>query len=198
MYKKTLLALTLSTMSVAAFAGNSSFEGPYVGATISMLNTDADFKVDEGTVKVDSDGNNAGYGLSLGYGALNGSFYGAVEAAFRVNYGTSEDSTGLLKTDVKDGWELSFLPGYLVDETTLIYARIGFGSVNAELSLPSIGMSETDDLDSMVWGLGFQKAFTDQVSAKLEYNRTSFNKKYTGLEIDGDSSGLSLGVQYRF
>ncbi len=198
MYKKSLLVLSFSAVSMVASAGNSPFKGPYVGATLSLLNTDVEYKDAGSSMDFNSDGTETGLGLNLGYGGLNGSFYGAVEAAFKTNYGKAEDSTGLVKINGKDGWELSFLPGYLINDTFLVYGRIGMGSVNTELSGPAVGSSKSEDLDLRVWGLGFQKAFTENLSANVEYTCKYFKKKTSNYEIEADSLGVALGVQYKF
>ena len=198
MFKKTLLALTISATAMSAQATNSVFEGPYMGATLSMLNLDADYKETAGSLDFSNDGTAAGVGVNLGYGGLNGSFYGAVEVAFKTNYGKAEDATGLAKINGKDGWELSLLPGFLINETSLIYGRIGMGSINGEVSVPIAGLSQSDDIDLTIWGLGFQKMFTENLSAKVEYVRGNFSKKESNYEIEGDSSGIILGAQYTF
>lgn len=196
MFKKTLLALTVSAIAVSTSVAASPFEGPYVGATLGMMKTDISGKSTIGKVKFSEDGAETNVGLNIGYAAINGSFFGAVEAGYRENYGEAKESITQAKFKGKHGWEVSVLPGYLINKTTLVYGRLGMGSVKGELSV--LGMSGSEDIDTTVWGLGFQKAFTNQLSVKLEYNRTNFDDKIDGVKVRGDSSGFMLGAQYSF
>ena len=44
MFKKTLLAASLSVLSFSSMAGNTAFEGMYLGASLNLTNLEADVK----------------------------------------------------------------------------------------------------------------------------------------------------------
>lgn len=200
MNTKILLAIALSVVSINASAASSNFEGFYIGASASALKLDAKLKSTDPTIKF-SDGDSTSLGVNLGYGTVNGSFYVGAEAALRNNYGKAEDSTGLIKVEGKQGWDLSILPGYLINQTTLIYGRIGITSINGEMTIPVLSLSGSEDMDGMICGLGLQKAFTENLSGKIEYTHVTASKSFNelgGYKIEGEATGASVGIQYTF
>jgi opacity protein-like surface antigen len=200
MYKKTLLALGLATLSMGAFASNSTFEGPYVGASVNKVDLSADVRSNAASIDFSNEGRNLGLGFNLGYGVLNNNFYCAVEAGIRSGSGEAEGeySGVVVKIEGEQSWDVSLLPGFKVNDSTLIYGRIGMGSMSGKAVIPGTTYSSTEDLDTMIWGLGLQALYSEALSGRLEVSKTSFDKKFESERWVGEATALSIGIQYGF
>jgi len=198
MFKKTLLAASLSALSFTAIAGATPFEGVYVGASLNFANFEFDAK--NSVSSFDNDGTDAALGLNLGYGALFNTFYLGTEVGVKTSNGKANTANGLATFKANESWDISVLPGFLLNDSTLVYGRIGMGSMNGKLKDSSIGYSKADNFDTMVWGLGFETPFTQNLLGRFEVSRTAFDKKYssTAQEWSGDSTAISLGIQSNF
>lgn len=208
MNTKIFLAMALTVVSVNASAENSNFEGIYIGGSAHILASDGQLKVSElplADTDFSSKDNTTGLGVNLGYGTVNGAFYVGIEAGLRNNIGKAEGSVlgTSIKADGKQAWDVTVLPGYLINETTLIYGRIGITSVSvdSEATISGTTITGTDDFNGLVCGLGLQKALAKNLSAKIEYTHASVSKSFKelgGYKIEADSAGVSLGLQYNF
>ena len=138
--------------------------------------------------------------MNLGYGALFNTFYLGAEVGARTGSGKAEYSDGLATIEGKESWDISLLPGFLLNDSTLVYGRVGMGSVNGKSKVPAVGYSKSDDFDTVVWGLGFETPMMTNVLGRIEVSRTSFEKKYssTGEKWSGDATAISVGIQSYF
>jgi hypothetical protein len=196
--KKTLLALSLLGASLNTFAADTAFEGPYVGASLNFVNLENDIEVLGTKLSFDNDGTNIGLGLNLGYGASFNDFYLAVEAGLSTGNGKSKSEYNGVEITVEgqQGWNISILPGYLVDNSTLIYGRLGLGSIQGKVS--ALELSDTDDIDTTVLGLGVQKSFSETLSARVELSQTSFDETINNVDYSGTATAVSFGIQSKF
>lgn len=114
--------------------------------------------------------------------------------------GKAKDSSGVATIKGKESWDISLLPGVLLNNSTLVYGRIRVGSVNGKAEVPLASYSDSGDFDTTIWGLGLQMPLSNAVSARFEVSRTAFEKKYnsTGEKWTGDATAVSLGIQSVF
>src|SRR6185312_6928870 len=69
---------------------------------------------------------------------------------------------------------ISLLPGYLYQDNTLFYARVGY--VNSKFKISTSDISLTDinrNLSGLRLGLGVQRTLTTHLSLRMEYSNTS-------------------------
>ena len=152
MLKKLLLISSALTCSIA-FANQCP--APYVGAGTGVtVNT--------------SSGNIGNYrglpgNLFIGYGGAVNAFYLAAELG--VTVGTADiTSNGSAKTSY--GYNLSALPGVLMSESTVGFARVGLNRMEfANLNTMKTGF---------LLGLGLQTGIMQNIDLRAEYDYTSF------------------------
>lgn len=203
MYKKLFLTLGITALSINALAGETSFAGPYVGGTLILNNLDVNAKNSTTNLDFKNDGINLGLGVDIGYGMLRDNlYYFGVEAGVKTSNGKAKYSSDSVRATIEgqQSWSLSILPGIKSDNLTLFYGRFGVGSVSGKAKVPSVNYSESEDLDSMLWGLGMQRIFKENLAARVEISNTSFDKgfKSSGEKWSGDITEISFGVQAGF
>lgn len=154
MFKKILLASTiLMTSSMAVFANPA----PYVGASVGITANTAVNVTSQNFAMSSYRG--MPFALFAGYGgAISGTFYLAGEITGTV--GTADLNDNGLKTSY--GYGGSVLPGLLLCDHTIAYARLGILSAR----FPTQDMSATGGQA----GLGLQTSFTQNVDLRFEYD----------------------------
>jgi outer membrane immunogenic protein len=77
---------------------------------------------------------------------------------------------------------VSLLPGYLLSENTLVYARIGYmnGKLKIVESDPTI-MSSNKNRSGIRYGLGMQHSFTPRLALRMDYSQVSYQSVNSNL-----------------
>lgn len=166
------------------------FTGAYIGGTLGVVTSDS----------FDGDLNRATAGAQVGYQQQFGAFVlGAEAEALYLNdleYRLS--GTGGLKQN----WSLAAKAraGVAIDHT-LLYGTLGYGITSFE----GYGDATTSDdvKGGVVFGAGIEQAFSDTVSARVEY----LQSRYDGVESvlggtprsdDLTNHAIKLGVNFHF
>jgi len=214
--KKILLASAIAASTAAAPAYAEVFAGPFIGAQISRdayeVKTE---KTDLGGVDLSFDGisaNGVGGGIYVGYDyALSDSAFFGVEANFNLSSASASakltDGTDTIsgKVRARESFGASARLGYMVSDSTALYARGGWQSTKFKLSafdgVDSYHSKDTQD--ALVYGAGLETRVTAQTSIRVEYLIEDFgsaglNKDLGANGIRVDNNKLSLGVSYRF
>ena len=140
-----------------------------------------------------------GINFNVGFGRTFGQFYVAVEGGYHNGVGKSETVLGgeTLTAELKDALSISVLPGFMLSNNTVAFARIGYARVEGEFSFG--GESDSEKFSGLLWGLGVKHAFTRNVAGVLEYQSFSpSGKDVEGTNFKPASSGVVLGVQIGF
>lgn len=163
MFKKIILASAIlaATVSVAEAAAPA----PYVGASIGLTNNFI------------TSGNDAGgtyrgvpFNLFAGYGGvLSQSFYLAGELNATVANATVTNSDGNKSTY---GFGVSLIPGVMLNESTLAFARVGV--VNTHFS----NLVNSNRTGGQI-GLGLQTSVTQNIDVRGEYDYVAYQSKST-------------------
>lgn len=75
---------------------------------------------------------------------------------------------------------LSFLPGFLVTESTLFYGRLGYSKGNFKIFTTDSSLTPTNkNLDGFLYGLGVRQCVWKQIAVSLEYSQAN----YQGVKI---------------
>ncbi len=179
-------------------------DGFYVGAQVGYDM----YRVKDEVDVLDNDGNalssdptlNAnGWagGLFLGYGKYFDQFYLGAEIFGNASGAKSSSDTDvitetgdLLSVDsdvkVKSEYGISILPGYKVNNTSLLYIRVGYNwaKIDHDVDFDGIGagdlpLSMSDDESNTVhgWsgGVGIETLLADNFSVRAEYTYTKYN-----------------------
>jgi opacity protein-like surface antigen len=180
MLKKIILAsaIVASTISVAA----ASTPAPYVGTSVGV-NTNTSTHANGGSAGVYR---GVPVKLFAGYGGeMSQNVYLAGELA--ATLGSAEISNrNHMKTSY--GYSISALPGVMVNDDTLAFARAGF--VRSRFSNVNKISSGAQ------FGFGLQTAMTQHVDLRGEYDYTSYADANTINSPRTDE--FNLGVVYKF
>lgn len=202
--KKTILAALAASVLATGAAQAAGFNGLYIGAdgAYSTLKSEG--------MTPELEGSNANFGIQLGYGTtISGNFYLGAEIGLRNSIGDFGDKTSTgeiygvaysekISAKTTTTKMFSILPGFVVSPNALIYARLGKGNADNEvtytLNAPSINFSETEKStnngDFTIYGLGLDYLMTKNLSVKAEANKISAD--------DANGTSLNVGVNYRF
>jgi outer membrane immunogenic protein len=200
MLKKLLIAAAiLATSSTIAFAN-----GPYLGASLGVNNTKFDGKNADGDNTFSLGSRGALLNVFGGYGAtvnqniyLGGElFAGATNANAKV-----KDSDGTANLRTKYSFGISFIPGYMLTDHTMLYGRVGLVKTRFEAKDTSAGTTTTDrkTLTGGQVGLGMQTSLTQNVDLRGEYVYTGYRSaKMLGDKMTPSTDQFNLGVVYKF
>ncbi len=160
-------------------------------------------------------------GAHAGYNVQFGSFVVGVEGDIEGVFGDDDDDYGtLLVRTTPTGPNLAYTiganqldwqgsirarAGFAFDRT-LIYATGGFafGGLSGGHSFGGVFDDDDDTVSGYTVGLGVEHAFTNNLTARLEYRYTAFdeiNTRFDNVEIDGDDFDfhtVRLGVSFKF
>ena len=176
MAKKSLVfaiafAASLSIAGVAS-AQESAFEGFYAGGQVGYSNINADVTI-TGVGSRDDNGDGFGGGGFVGFGGTNGKLYGAVEA--EIGYDGADWNGTVLGTPADVEARLTYGAGFriggVIDDTFLIYGRLGWIRTNAEASHIAIG-TDDEDFDGFRFGGGVEAMLADNIGVRGEYTYT--------------------------
>lgn len=195
-----ILGAAVVAAILPAAAQAQSFDGPYVGAQIGFNHEDASSGADTtGTVATDGERDSFVGGVYAGYDHqfANRIVIGA-EAGFQIAADDRITGSSLsnFSIDPRYSFDLSARAGYVVTDTTLLYARGGYSNTRARVNYTIEGdaVSDVRTLDGWFVGGGVERKITDNISARLEY-------RYHDLGEGGDDferHQALVGVSYRF
>lgn len=168
-----LAAVAAALASTPAMA--EDFTGPYVGAGVTLDN-------------VQGSGSSEGFGVSgvggtvfAGYDMpIASNAFAGVEANFDYSSADAED----LNFDM--GWGVSGRLGTNLNDSTGLYARVGYSQ--ARVKLDDAG---DEWFEGVKYGLGIQTAVTPQLSLRAEVNQINY-------EADLINNQAQLSLSYGF
>lgn len=197
----TLTAALLGAAGFATVASAEPFDGPFVGVQAGWEQTDVGTaSTPLGDLAIGRSNDTVTGGVFAGYDyKLTPKIVAGVEAG--INLTDSDDLTRTaggtsIAIDPERSLDLTARLGYLVTDTTLVYARGGYSNVRAESARTTAAgtLSDTANRDGWLLGAGVERALSPTISSRLEY-------RYTDLS-DGDGKfdrhQLLLGIAYRF
>lgn len=191
MLKKFLVASSILALTSSVALATPT---PYIGASLGIT-TNTSSKVAVGntpTMTITQPGNFRGmpFNVFAGYGGMvNQSFYVAGEIFATAATGEFTSNNGIKTTY---GYGASFIPGVMLSDHTLAFARAGL--VRSRFS--SASATQTGGQV----GLGLQTSLTQNVDLRGEYDFTayrSFNNSH-GPVSSPRTDAFNLGLVYKF
>ncbi len=195
MSKKLLVASLLSVAATGAFAQTNAFEGFSAGVKVSSVGA---------STSISEPGFSANLGqqsvvptVELGYA------YGLskeISLGLTATYDLSETKAGSVNgANLKNSnhYSINFKPGYLVNNTTMVYAILGYNSMTGKIS--EAGSSVSSTFNGFGAGLGVQAMLTKNVYIQAEAQQIT----YSGVTKEGTTFTPSatvgtVGVGYKF
>ncbi len=177
MYKKLLIASAiLATSSTVALASGA----PYLGASLGVVDNTANTGSFRGMPLTI----NGGYGATVNQSIyLGGELFGVLGTSTLDKHTTRSNPS--LKTTY--GYGVSFIPGYMLSDHTMAYARVGVVKTH---------FSNIDDTATGGQvGLGLQTSVTQNWDVRGEYDYTKY-RRINGVSPQSDA--FNLGLVYKF
>jgi opacity protein-like surface antigen len=195
MSKKLLVASLLSVAATGAFAQTNAFEGFSAGVKVSSVGAST-------TVASANDSVNFGQQsivptLEVGYA------YGLskeISLGLTATYDLAEAKAGSAN-DVNlkntDHYSINFKPGYVFNNTTMVYAILGYNSMTGKAS--SGGYSANTTFNGFGAGLGIQALLTKNVYIQAEAQQITYSGvTKMGTTYTPSATVGTVGVGYKF
>jgi len=155
-----------------------------------------------------------GYNFSLGKSYLLGvgaSLYPGHSRSASSTLVTTIGNTSVVKTgtyDVTNVFSFTLIPGYVIDETRLVYAKIGYAGSTINANSPGNYPQQSNRVNGTVYGIGYKQFITESIYAFGEGNYAVNRAKPVTVTTDSgaivtstaDATGYDfiLGIGYHF
>jgi opacity protein-like surface antigen len=195
--KKFLIATAVAASVVApqAFAQTKNFEGFSAGANVNFAKTRTEANFGGRTFQTDDTKTNGSLQGSYGF-ALNPKFILGVGATAGIGDLDAGSFNGV-SVKSKDMYSLYLEPGYLVNDTTLLYGKVAYQSMKGELS--GAGVRASDTFDGYGFGVGVRKMINKNVYLQAEISEINYSSQsFNGVSMDPKQTVGTIGVGYKF
>lgn len=195
MNKKLFLATVLTVSATGAMAQANPFEGFNAGASISSVGSST-------TLTLNGDSLNLGQQsmvptLDIGYTyGVTKEFTLGMSATYDLA-DTKGGSINNLNFKGKNHYSFNLKPGYVVGNSTMVYAILGYNSFKGEASLA--GQSSSLNFNGFGAGAGVALLIDKNIYFKLEAQQITYSSKQDGaLTFKPNSTVGTVGIGYRF
>lgn len=219
---KNLLVLPLLALPLCGLAWAP---GAYVGAGIGADTTDFDvtsYPQKTGDFDVINRTQLAAQGvlgnLFAGYAWTYNWFYIAAELNGNLSSATHTSSNeekvhnsySITKDKIDETWGVGLLPGVLLPQDTLLFARVGYVDGRYKVETSDVSLAPVDSwLNGLRLGLGVAKKINNHWNLRLEYSHISYQQQSSTVvipsddfmkktDVTPDSNQAELGVMYSF
>lgn len=196
-------AIAAAASPVAAQQARENFNGPYIGIQGGWQQDRQTLETQVGAALVKASNKKDGfsYGGQIGYDfRVNPSVVFGVEAALTGRSGENFLNDGIDIYRLTQGRTISTTArlGFVTDPQGLIYARGGYA--NAKFNLDDGGTTFTENRDGWTIGAGYERAISQNVSARLEYGYSDFGRDRLGAATDltYKRHAVNAGLNFRF
>lgn len=190
--RKFVFALALSA-AFATPAMAEPFSGPYVGAEIGLDNYEgqADDLFATGDSYDGISGNGVVGGVFAGYDFAAGNAFFGIEAKASLSDAEAsyDDTFDTLSLRAKESFGASARAGLMVNDSTGLYARLGWA--NTKFKVDVDGFDESGSDDALVLGAGLQTRLGSNASLRVEYVRSDYDDFIK-------NNAVLAGVAYHF
>jgi len=134
-----------------------------------------------------------GYNFSLGKDYLLGvgaSLYPGHSRSASSTLVTTIGNISVVKTgtyDVSNVFSFTLIPGYVIDETRLVYAKIGYAGSTLNANSPGNYPQQSNRVNGTVYGLGYKQFITGSIYAFGEGNYAVNRAKSVTVVTDSGS-----------
>lgn len=199
MLKKIAVAAILISGSSVALANISG--SPYIGAGLGL--NQQIFENKYGATETNFGGTGGLVNIYGGYGArVNKNIYLGGEVLANTTTGVvdaAEASSASLKFRTKYSYGASLIPGLMLSDNTMLYARAGVVKTkfNVKAEVPGASSSDNNTVSGAQFGLGLQTKVTQKMDLRGEYVYTDYNTFHSlGNKIEATSGQANFGLVY--
>jgi outer membrane immunogenic protein len=116
------------------------------------------------------------------------------------------DTSYINRTKVGATYSVDLIPGIKVNDSSLVYARVGFARANIKNTETAIvnGANSTDRNNKwqsgMKYGIGVETALNPNLSLRGEFNHAEYNSYKTGFgtKVSPSNNQFLLGLSFHF
>jgi outer membrane immunogenic protein len=174
--RKFILVLALSA-AFATPAMAEPFAGPYVGAELGLDNYEGQGEDVLGAGdEIDGiSGNGVVGGVFAGYDIAMGNAFFGIEgkASLSDAEASFDDGVDSLSIRAKESFGASVRGGVMVNDSTGLYARVGWAKTKFKVAVNGVSASDSDD--GLVLGAGLQTRLGANASLRVEYAHSDYN-----------------------
>jgi len=189
-------------------------QGFYAGLAYANLNAEATRSADAFGLKIEENLFDesftdimfqAGYKFNQ-YVAVEGRYWAGVEST--IDWGVADNFGVLYSTDMSiDAWGLYVKPMYPVTPEFDVYALLGYGSAEYDLTDKAGNVSikyNSESLDSFSWGLGVSYTFNENIIIFADYvsiyddSSDTIIEDFYDVTYDDTIDTINIGVAYQF
>ena len=185
---------SLAVLAAPAFAENTPFAGPSVGASFALQS--AFISAPDSTTLT----NGTGVGQQSAGLILNGSYGLPVNDKAVVLFGldfnpvdikSGESKTGSFK--LQNSWSLSVAPGFLINNQSLGYVKLSYEGATAK------NIDESKSINGYGVGFGVRTELSPNLYLNAEIKRVTYNSMTFGADTGKSLTDIgTVGFGYRF
>ena len=197
--KKIITISTLvasAALSSTAFAQAKNFEGFSVGVNASFVGNTTELTSSGVPLNV-GDSNLIPAG-EIGYThAITDKFTLGISGTYDFIESKAGKITSSLQINAKNHYSINLKPGYALSKEALVYALVGYNSVEGSIT----NVSGSTTFTGIGYGFGTQLMLTNNLYAKLEIQQVQYDSKGTFggvLNVKPISNVGTIGIGYKF
>lgn len=200
--KKILIATAVAATCFVpqVFAQARNFEGLSLGVNLNAASTSSEisgagFSNKNGDTSTHL-GVQAAYGFPMGDAFVFG--IGATYDFGDLKGGSTSASGTSYELKGKDRYSVYFEPGFVVSNSSMVYAKVGYQGMKGEINL-STGQTFTDDYFGAGIGAGIRAMVNKNLYFQAEFLQVNFDEKtQNGVRTKPSATIGTIGVGYKF
>ena len=202
MKMKLLVAAAATVVASSAMAQANPFEGFSAGVNVSAVGASTQLNVPGQTIKFGEQSIVPSLEVGYMYGVTK-EFALGVTATYDLT-NTNAGTFGPVQFKAKDHYSINLKPGYVFNNSSMVYAIVGYNSIKGEAS--GAGFSQSQNNSGIGVGLGLQFLVDKNIYIKAEAQQITFSSKNiqvtgidtTGLSSKGSATLGTIGIGYKF
>lgn len=195
MSKKLLVASLLSVAATGAFAQTNAFEGFSAGVKVSSVGASTSISDSTGSANLGQQSIVPTLEVGYAYGLSK-----EISLGLTATYDLAETKAGTVDNiNLKntDHYSINFKPGYVFNNTTMVYAILGYNSMTGKAS--ASGYSSNQTFNGFGGGLGIQALLSKNVYIQAEAQQITYSGvTKMGTTYTPSATVGTVGVGYKF
>ncbi|MBU3555094.1 outer membrane protein [Polynucleobacter sp. UB-Piko-W3] len=195
MKKKLLVASLLALAGTGAMAQSNAFEGFSAGVKVSSVGTSTTISDNAGSVNLGQQSIVPTVELGYAYGVSK-----EIVLGLTATYDLTETKAGSVNNVNLKGenhYSINFKPGYVFNNTTQVYAIVGYNSMTGKIS--NGGAKATSTYNGFGGGAGIQALISKNIYVQAEVQQLTYDSKtFSGVTVKPSATVGTLGLGYKF
>lgn len=195
MSKKLLVASLLSVAATGAFAQANAFDGFSAGLKVSSVGASTTLSAPGASTNLGQQSVVPTVELGYTYGVSK-----EIALGLTATYDLADTKSGTadsLNFKGTEHYSINFKPGYVFNNTTMVYAILGYNSMTGKVS--DAGYSASTNFNGFGAGLGIQALVTKNVYIQAEAQQITYSGvTKSGVTFTPSATVGTVGLGYKF